>query len=176
MTVGRRAVELVLCLTVLALAGCSEPADQPSVGPSAPTPVPAVAPSLDTEDYCALHASIDEMDGSPYDPELYAATSSAMRRAAAGGPPDLADEWATLAAAFEVFEAAAVEADLGHVSEATAFEIVRAQVGEAEWPDGVDRAAVEEFDRTIASVNDDALAQADDAISEHARGACPSDD
>jgi hypothetical protein len=170
-------LRVVGALAMLWLAGCGS--EQPeSTDSSRGAPAGATPTAFLSADYCALSKQLDEqMDGHPFDPEHYAAATRTMKRLAEIGPPELTDEWAVLIEANTTYEQAAADAGLEGMSETTMFELFRAQAGEGPWPRGVDRQAVESFDRATAAVRSDAsVRQADHSLSDAADRTCERED
>lgn len=170
---------MVGVLAALCLSGCGDKSGTSSAGETAPDPTSA-GPTRSTfvpAEYCKLYKlSEDQLDGDPFDARMYAAATQSMRQAAESGSPELADEWAILIEAFQTIESAAVKADLAELSEITRFEVIRARAGEGTWPRGVDRGALEEFDRAVAKIPDGPVGRADDAISRASRQTCDTDE
>lgn len=170
---------MVAVLAVLCVSGCRENVREPSANktPAAATSAAATGATFEAANYCKLYELVeDQLEGDPYDADVYAVAVQSMNRAARSGPPDLADEWSVVIEAFEALEAAAAEADLAELSEITLYEVNRARAGEGPWPDGLNRQAVEEFDEAIAAAQGESVDRADHAISDAARKTCEFED
>jgi len=136
------------------LGACAEEVSTATTtGPAATAATTTAASTLDVPEYCRLVAVDDRPDiGNVYDADFWGSTAATMTRTSRIGPPELADDWATVIAWIAATQRAVAAADLDVPDSATAYAILIAAIGEGPWPAGVDvdHKAVRKLNRVMA--------------------------